>query len=268
VNPFVLRARRIRSTLYELKSYFDFDRRGNDVVRRTNFTDCPNPVLLIYGLLSTRRSFEVIERRLRRDGYCVFSINLGGAFDVFNTRSIDQSAIKVRDKIEKLYNRYRLGPLTIIGHSKGGLIGRYYVKRLGGDRRVRTLITLGTPHNGTPVAYFGAATIGMLAPSLWQMTPMSAFIRRLKEGPFPSNVRMVSVYSKDDRFSVFPCALLETEGAPNLANIEVPGLGHRDFLVKKRVYDVIAEQLRLAREAAEIEEPEAPGEEAVLTTVH
>ncbi len=263
MNPLLLRLRRARNTLRELRSYFDFDRRSNDVVRRTNFTDCPHPVLLIYGFLATRRSFEVIERRLRRDGHCVFSINLGGAFDSFNTRSIDGSAAKVRDKIERLYARYRLGPLTIIGHSKGGLIGRYYVKRLGGDRRVRTLITLGTPHNGTPVAYLGAATVGFVAPSVWQMTPMSPFIRRLKEGEFPPHVRMVSVYSKDDRFTVFPSALLETEGRPNLENVELAGLGHRDFLVKKRVYDVITRELRFDDGAQDhAERPDSPADDA------
>jgi triacylglycerol esterase/lipase EstA (alpha/beta hydrolase family) len=31
----------------------------------------------------------------------------------------------------------------------GGLVARYYVQRLGGDERVHTLVTLGTPHAGT-----------------------------------------------------------------------------------------------------------------------
>ena len=35
----------------------------------------------------------------------------------------------------------------------GGLIARYYVQRLGGDARVHTLVTLGTPHGGTAAAY-------------------------------------------------------------------------------------------------------------------
>lgn len=41
--------------------------------------------------------------------------------------------------------------VDLVGHGLGGLIGRYYVQRLGGDARVRTLITLGTPHSGTRV---------------------------------------------------------------------------------------------------------------------
>jgi triacylglycerol lipase len=214
------------------------------VVRRADFAHCPRPVLLIYGFFATRRSFEVIERRLRRDGHCVFSINLGGAFDSFNTLGIDESADKVAEKIERLYARHpSMGPLSIIGHSKGGLIGRYYVKRLGGARRVSTLITLGTPHNGTPTAYLGLATLGLIARSLWQMTPMSPFIRRLKQGPFPESVHFVSIYSKGDRLTPFPSAMLETEEHANLKNVEIDGIGHRDFLTRKTVYDVIAREL-------------------------
>jgi triacylglycerol esterase/lipase EstA (alpha/beta hydrolase family) len=249
VHPLILRYRRTLRSLRELRTYFDLDRHSNKVVRRTDFGDCLRPVLLLYGFMATRRSFEVIERRLRRDGYCVFSINLGGAFDAFNTRGIDQSAEKVREKVERLYSRYTLGPLSIIGHSKGGLIGRYYVKRLGGDRRVQTLITLGTPHNGTPTAYLGIATMGLVAPSVWQMTPMSPFIRRLKAGPFPERVRFASIYSKADRFTPFPTAMLECGGQKNLKNIEVADCAHRALLTQKRVYDLVHEELRAGEEA-------------------
>jgi triacylglycerol esterase/lipase EstA (alpha/beta hydrolase family) len=241
--------RRARRSLFDLKGYFDADRRLNGVVRRTDFTQCPRPVLLIYGFLATRRSFEVIERRLRRDGYCVFSINLGGMFDSFNTRGIDESAERVRDKVERLYARYSLGPLSIIGHSKGGLIGRYYVKRLGGEKRVQSLITLGTPHNGSSTAYLGVAFMGAFAPSVWQMTPMSPFIRRLKIGSFPDGVRFSSIYSKQDRLCPFPSAILETEGHPNLSNVEVKECTHREFLTRKKIYDVIKRELE-AGEAA------------------
>jgi triacylglycerol lipase len=230
--------------LQDLRSYFDLDRHGNEVVRRADFARCPRPVLLIYGFFATRRSFEVIERRLRRDGHCVFSINLGGTFDAFNTLGIDDSAEKVAEKVERLYARHpSMGPLSIIGHSKGGLIGRYYIKRLGGERRVSTLITLATPHNGTPTAYLGLAALGLVARSLWQMTPMSPFIRRLKQGTFPRSVHFVSVYSKSDRLTPFPTALLETQDGPNLKNVEIDDIGHHEFLTRKKVYDVIAREL-------------------------
>ena len=243
MNPLLLRYRRLRRDVKDLAGYLNFDRRGNEIVRRADFTRCPRPVLLLYGFLGTRRSCEVLEHRLRRDGYCVWSINLGGLFDLFNTKGIEECAEKVREKVERLYSRYDLGPLSIIGHSKGGLIGRYYVKRLGGDRRVKNLITLGTPHNGTPAAYLGCATVGLVAKSVWQMTPMSPFIRRLKMGAFPGSVRFVSIYSKTDGASPFPSCILENYGQGNLFNVEVPAVTHRQLLSKRTVYAVIRREL-------------------------
>jgi len=246
VNPLTLQFRKLTRSLAYLRGYADFARASNDVVRRTDFRQCPHPVLLLYGFMATRRVFEVLERRLRRDGYCVWSINLGGLFDSFNTRSIDESAEKVREKVDRLYQRYpEMGPLSIIGHSKGGLIGRYYVKRLGGDQRVRNLITLGTPHNGTPTAYLGVAALGLMAKSVWQMTPMSPFIRRLKIGAFPRHVRFVSVYSKTDRASPFPSCILEDDGNGNIFNVEVHGVTHRQFVWKRPVYEIVRRELAL-----------------------
>ncbi len=226
-----------------LRGYLRFDRAGNQVRRRTDFSDCPRPVLLLYGLLSTRRSCEVLERRLRRDGYGVFSIDLGGLAGAFNTRGIDESAELVRDKVERLYARYPLGPLSIIGHSKGGLIGRYYVERLGGDARVRTLVTLGTPHQGTPRAYLGCATVGWFAPSVWQMTPRSAFLQRLNLGPWPTGVRLVSVYSPADGCTPLASGRLALHGPEAGENVEIPGLRHRDFLVARSAYQVVLRAL-------------------------
>jgi triacylglycerol esterase/lipase EstA (alpha/beta hydrolase family) len=243
MNAILHQFRKLKRQVQELKGYLAFDRNGNAIVRQTDFSNCPRPVLLLHGFLGTRRVLDVFERRLRRDGYCVWSIHLGGLFDAYNTRGIEECAEKVREKVERLYSRYQLGPLSIIGHSKGGLIGRYYVKRLGGDRRVRNLITLGTPHNGTPTAYIGCATVGLVAKSVWQMTPMSPFIRRLKIGAFPRNVRFVSIYSKLDRASPFPCCILEDNQAGNLFNIEVPGVTHREFVYRRAVYELVRQQL-------------------------
>jgi triacylglycerol lipase len=226
-----------------LRGYLDFDASGNQVRRRTDFADCPRPVLLLYGLLSTRNSCRLLERRLRRDGYGVFSIDLGGLAGAFNSHSIDESAERVRDKVERLYARYPMGPLSIIGHSKGGLIGRYYVERLGGDARVRALITLGTPHHGTPLAYLGCATVGWFAPSVWQMTPRSAFLRRLNLGPWPAGVRLVSIHSRRDACTPFPSGEVDVRRPGDFLNVELDGLRHRDFLVARSAYEVVRREL-------------------------
>ncbi len=243
MSPLELRMRQLKKYARYIKGYFEFDRATNQVVRRTDFTNCPRPVLLLYGFMSTRQSFEILEHRLRRDQFCVWSINLGGWKELFNTNAIDALAEKVREKVERLYVRYpQMGPLSIVGHSKGGLIGTYYVKRLGGEQRVRNVVTLGTPFNGSPSAYFGVAAYGLISRSIWQLTPRSPFIRRLKLGTFPREVQLTSVYSRADRVNPPPSCVLELN-APNLRNVELPEVVHREFLTNRAVYQEVRRAL-------------------------
>lgn len=240
-----LKVRQFKKYARYIRGYFEFDRSTNNIVRRTDFTNCPRPVLMLYGFLATRQSFEILEHRMRRDQFCVWSMNLGGWQQAFNTDAIDVLAEKVRDKVERLYQRFpNMGPLSIIGHSKGGLIGSYYVKRLGGDKRVKNLITLGSPHNGSASAYFGIAAYGLISRSIWQLTPMSPFIRRLKTGAFPRDVRVTSIYSKADRVNAFPSCILEEGGhVPNVFNVEVGDVVHRELLTSRTVYQVVRREL-------------------------
>ncbi len=215
----------------------------NRVEKRTDFRSCPRPVLLLHGWFSSRRTFDVLEQRLRRDGYGVFSLDLGGLRGSFSGRGIDDLADLVRSKIERIYARYpSLGPLTIVGHSKGGLIAAYYVKRLGGFRRTRAVVTLGTPFRGTPLAYLGLP-LAPLARSLVQMAPGSRFLARLHEGPWPAQVRLASLWSRADGTSPYPSCVIETHGLPQLANVEV-GCDHRGFLTRKKVYAEILREIR------------------------
>lgn len=54
-------------------------------------------------------------------------------------------------------------PLTIVAHSMGGLISRYYIERLGGASAVRNLVTVGTPHAGSPEALLIPTNLPSLA---------------------------------------------------------------------------------------------------------
>src|SRR5512134_2835802 len=145
--------RRAARRVEQLASMLEVPGAENRVEKQTDFSNCPRPVLLLHGWFSARRTFDVLERRLRRDGFGVFSFDLGGARGSFLGRGIDDLA---RTKVERIYGKHPgLGPLTIVGHSKGGLIAAYYVKKLGGWRRTRAVVTLGAPFHGTARAWFG-----------------------------------------------------------------------------------------------------------------
>jgi triacylglycerol lipase len=223
----------------------------NGVEKRTDFRDCARPVLLLHGWFSSRRTLDVLERRLRRDGYGVFSLDLGGLRAAFTGRGIDDLADLARAKIERIYARNpRLGPLTIVGHSKGGLIAAYYVKKLGGWRRTRAVVTLGTPHRGTPLAYLGLP-VALAARSLLQMAPGSGFLARLHDGPWPAQVRLASIWSRADRTSPYPSCVIETHGLPQLVNVEVD-CAHHAFLTSKRIYGAILREIRTGESEAPV----------------
>ena len=245
LDQFKKKLQKVQREINTTVTYLRLAMGGNHVERITNFKACNHPVLLLYGFGATRRVFSILEKRLRKDGFCVFSINLGGIFSTFNTHCIEELAEFVDHKIERLCKRYNLKRMSIVGHSKGGLIGRYYIKRLDGSKRVKALITLGTPHHGNPLALLGLATpLGIFSKSLWQMYPMSPFIRKLKKGTWPKNVRLVSIYSKTDRICFYKSAMLDNEkDQDNIKNIELPNMTHSDYILRRSAYNVIKKEL-------------------------
>jgi pimeloyl-ACP methyl ester carboxylesterase len=231
-------------------SYLRHLARGNRIRRRAFFetiSDKHPPVLLIHGFLGTRGSMYPLERRLTSDGICVFSFNLG----TFNTRDIRRSAFLIHRKIEAILAQTPVKRIDIIGHSMGGLIGLYYVKKLGGHEKVRRLIMMGTPIHGTWSALAGVATLGLWSSSSWQLLPNSDFLRELDEGPLPHTVDYFTIAAARDW--VCPLASTRLDGATQLT---VP-LGHSSLVVSDEVYDHVLSALR--RPEAEPDRRVTPG---------
>jgi pimeloyl-ACP methyl ester carboxylesterase len=231
----------IRDAIRSTRTVIQATLEGSRVSRKTDFSCCVRPVLLVYGFGTTRRSLSVLEKRLRKDGFDVFSLNMGSLVNIMLTGNIPWRAALVAKKIEKLYKRNPgMGPLTVIGHSEGGVVGRYYIQMLGGDRRVKMLITLASPHNGTRLAIMGALSIGAIARDLFQLIPGSPFMRKLARTAFPRGVGFYSIYSPDDWICPpAACRAVDASGREVAVNIEIPGLGHNDFLLKKNPYKVV-----------------------------
>lgn len=240
------RIRRFRSRLGNIRHYFKTLSNANEIERLTDLSQSKNLILLLYGFGATRRSVSILEARLRKDGFDVISLKLGGFMDLFNTEPIDKLAKKVAQKIESLCERFQLPRFTIIGYSKGGLIGRYYITHLGGDKRVHTLITLATPHLGNPWSLLGGIfLVGLLSKGLRQMIPASKFMRMLAKKPLPANVYTVSIASPKDktcppRYSLLP---ERKEGVP-VCNVLLKDLRHSDFVIKQQAYQTIYDHLK------------------------
>ncbi len=215
---------------------------GHKVDRKDDFHAEGETVLLIHGFWQTRQTMNTLERRLRGDGFRVLSFNLGGVLWNFNARGIPYLAAKIHAKLQRLRDRGDFGRLHIIGHSKGGLIGKYLVARSGGDAYTRTLITLGTPHLGTPTALLGTVLTGVMSRSVWQMLPRSSLVTDLQSA-FPPQVRLVSVYSRQDLVCPWSYSVVPTMAGVDVHNVPVKDLGHMDLVEDPWVYGLIVRQV-------------------------
>jgi triacylglycerol lipase len=223
--------------------------RGNRLRRRDAFSDLTPespPVLIIHGFLGTRGSMYMLERRLVEDGFVCVSFNLG----TFNVRDIRRSAFLIHRKIERILAQTPSQKIDIIGHSMGGLIGLYYVKKLGGHARVRKLIMLGTPVRGTWAALAGVVTLGLWSTSSWQLLPRSRFLDELAQGPIPAGVEVSTIAAARDW--VVPLNTTRMQGA----NAMTVPLGHSSLVVSEEVYRRVVNTLRPPHEQL-MEEPAA-----------
>jgi pimeloyl-ACP methyl ester carboxylesterase len=218
-------------------SYLRHLARGNRIRRGASFDgvspDAP-PILIIHGFLGTRGSMYMLERRLVADGFVVVSFNLG----TLNVRDIRRSAFLIHRKIERILAQTPSQKIDIIGHSMGGLIGLYYIKKLGGHARVRKLIMMGTPVRGTWTALAGVVTLGLWSTSSWQLLPRSRFLDELAQGPIPPSVEVHTIAAVRDW--VVPLATTRLSGA----NAMTVPLGHSILVVSEDVYRRVVNTLR------------------------
>jgi len=174
------------------------------------------PILLVHGMIDNRSIFSLLRRGLRRRGFGrVVSINYSPL-----TTDVRVAAAWLAKEVESLVAETGYERVHVIGHSLGGLIARYYVTRLGGDQRVHTLVTLGTPHGGTFNAYALPSNLCR------QLRPGSALMRELGAAVPGCRTRFVAYWSDLDEL-VFPQRNAQLNH-PDLSvhNIEIHGTGH------------------------------------------
>jgi pimeloyl-ACP methyl ester carboxylesterase len=191
------------------------------------------PVLLIHGYLATRGSLHLLERNLARRGHVVMSYKLGP----INLGDIRDSAGLIARKVESIVAQTGVTEVDVVGHSMGGLVGLYYLKRLGGRHRVRRLVLMGTPTRGTWSAIFGLVTAPLGLASL-QLLPGSPFLRELAEMPLPEGVEVISIGAERDWLAPLGSTVLQ-----GVRHISV-ATGHSGLLVEEEVADVVDGILR------------------------
>jgi triacylglycerol lipase len=192
------------------------------------------PILLVHGIIDNHAIFTVLDRALRRRGFQTLATYDYGLF----TQNIPRAALRLGEAIEQLSAATGYERIHVIGHSLGGLIARYFVQRLGGDSRVHTLVTLGTPHQGTQLAWAAS-----LLPLIRQLTPGSPVIRELAEPAPGCRTRFIAFFSDIDHLVVPGRNARIDHPDLNVQNIAALGVGHLSMPNNRRIAFTIAQAL-------------------------
>jgi triacylglycerol esterase/lipase EstA (alpha/beta hydrolase family) len=123
----------------------------------------PDPVVLVPAtMVNFGANFVAISPTLKNAGYCVYAFNYGmtalslGRFGGLG--DIAQSAQTLKDFVNQVLASTGASKVDLVGHSQGGMMPNYYIKRLGGAAKVRTLVALAPSNHGTTLS--GIVTLG------------------------------------------------------------------------------------------------------------
>jgi len=192
-----------------------------------------HPVLLIHGVLVNDGVWFLLRRGLERRGIGpIYTMTYGPPF-----ADIEHFAEQLDAKVNQICSATGARQVVLVGHSMGGLVARAYLRRFGASR-VEKLVTMGTPHHGSFLAW------GFPGRDLEQMRPGNAWLAALnRDETNPAPVPITSIWSRHDSM-VAPQASSQLACAHNVAVI---GVGHNAMLIDEEVIERLAREVGAAR---------------------
>lgn len=177
----------------------------------------PYPVVLVHGTMENLGSnWVALSPMLKNAGYCVYALNYGmnalslGRFG--GLADISSSAGELSTFVNKVLASTGAPKVDIVGHSQGGMMPNYYIKRLGGAAKVHTLVGLAPSNHGTTLSgivnlgvslnllgFANSIIVGVGAPALEQQEVNSSFQNALwADGDTVPGVRYVVIETNND----------------------------------------------------------------------
>jgi triacylglycerol lipase len=176
----------------------------------------PHPVVLVHGTFADMTiSWNLISPALKQQGYCVFALDYGQRA----TQRIQDSATELSRFVARVRRATGAAKVSIVGHSQGGMMPRYYLKFLSGAGKVSDLIGLAPSNHGTTTPLARPAGQYGSCPACTQQIAGSAFLRRLNAGDeTPGRVSYTQIEtSHDEVVTPFRSAFLEP--GPRTTNV-------------------------------------------------
>lgn len=186
----------------------------------------PRPIILVHGFAMNRANFWLLARRLASAG-------LGPIYG-FEYWTLGKAGVAARELaafVDQVRTATGAAEVDVIGHSMGGLVARYFAAFVGGDGAMRHLVTIGSPHGGTPASHFGVGAARK------ELLTGSALVARLAAAPPLARTQLLVIWSRGD--ALVPST--HEARIPGAEEIVYDDLGHLGLLISRRVAaDVIA----------------------------
>ena len=194
----------------------------------------PRTVLLITGVTIPGEWFDPIKARLERDGFrtVVWEPPALLSGDLF------ENAERLADVIDGIRAQTGEAKIDILAECTGGLLARYYMQSLGGDKYVSRMVTFISPQHGVPKAELAFSTVGW--PALDDLTPGSAFLEAVNNHALP-NVPITSIYTCTDEY-IQPYKTSIIPGAKNIGLCD-GFVGHYQFFYDPEIYKIMHAEL-------------------------
>jgi triacylglycerol esterase/lipase EstA (alpha/beta hydrolase family) len=226
----------------------------------------PNPVVLVHATgVNLGTNWVALSPMLANAGYCVYAFNYGmtwlSAGRIGGLGDITTSAKDLKGFVDKVLGSTGAAKVDLVGHSQGGMMPNYYIKRLGGAAKVHTFVGIAPSNHGTTLS--GVVTLGVNlnligfanailwgagVPGLQQQMSTSSFQRSLfADGDTVAGPRYAVIETKHD-LVVTPYQSAFLTG-PNVTNILIQDqcpdnpVGHVGMFADSTVLQNVMNQL-------------------------
>jgi pimeloyl-ACP methyl ester carboxylesterase len=180
-------------------------------------------VVLVHGFFASAGVFRPLRARLEREATARVA-----TFTHAPGAGVRRIAHKLATVIERIPRSARV---TIVGHSLGGIVARWYVQEMGGHARVAQTVSFASPFCGVPVP---ALLVGA------DLHRDSDLLRRIREGAPACAVPHTSVVAGDD--TVVEGAETACLGIGDV--FVLPGRGHNELLFDDEAARIVMKRLR------------------------
>ena len=166
-------------------------------------------VLLIPGTMIEGSYFDTMAERLIGDGYEPWVFEPPDLF----TESLAVGAERIAVAVDEVLEATGEDRINIVAQCDGGVATRYFLQLLAGHQKVDQVITFVSAHHGTWLSPVGDWVTGFDA--LEDIIPGSAFLDELNGAPFPTGLKLTSIYSCNDEL-MLPYDTSIVDGATNV----------------------------------------------------